>query len=84
MKVRNFHVLASFYHRCIKDFSSIMALLIECMKKGSFQWTRATQRTFQTIKDKLHLAPIFALPNFDLIFKVECDASDAGVRAVLT
>jgi len=52
MEVQSFYGLASFYHRFIKDFSSIIAILTECMKKGSFEWTKATQRAFETIKNK--------------------------------
>jgi len=33
-----------FYHRFIKDFSSIMAPLSECKKKGSLEWAKDAQR----------------------------------------
>ena len=41
VEVRGLHESASFYHRFIKDFGSIMASLIEYMKKNSFEWTKA-------------------------------------------
>jgi len=66
-EVRSFHGLAFFNRRFIKDFSSIIAPLTECVKKG-IEWRKASQRAFETIKDRLCSAPILALPNFNLLF----------------
>jgi len=49
------------------------------MKKGCFKWSKATQKAFKDIKQKLCQAPIFSLPNFEDLFEVECDASEIGI-----
>jgi hypothetical protein len=51
--VRIFYGLASFYRRFIKNFSTLTALLNNCIKGDKFQWTEQAQRSFDDLKRHL-------------------------------
>jgi hypothetical protein len=63
--VCSFLGLASFYHRFVKDFSTIDAPMNELTKKGvPFEWGAVQQDAFDCLKNLLTSVPLLALPNF--------------------
>ena len=77
--VRQFVGLASYYCRFIPDSATIAHLLpLLTGKNAAFKWC---SRTFQTLKEKLVLAPVLSYPRFgpDVKFILDTDASDEGL-----
>ena len=85
-EVRSFHSLASFYRKFIKNFSAVCNAMNEIMRgdKKEFKWTHGADKSFETLKQKVAELPILALPNFNNVFQVECDASGSAIRVVLS
>jgi len=82
--VRSFHRLATFYHRFIKGFSTVMAPIIDFLKKGEFNWSYATTKAFVEIKKRMVSALIMRLSDFSKVFEVACDTSGIRIGGLLT
>jgi len=53
------------------------------MKRGVFELSKAAQKAFEVIQQKLYQAPILAVLNFEDLFELECDARGAGRGVIL-
>lgn len=84
-KVQCFLGFANFY-RFIRSFSSVAEPLSALTKKSArpFMWTEKANQAFNKLKRLFTSAPILTLPDPELPFVVEVDASDVGVGAVLS
>nr|GEZ67806.1 reverse transcriptase domain-containing protein [Tanacetum cinerariifolium] len=51
---------------------------------GRFTWTSKASKAFDILRAKVTVAPVLALPNFDEVFHVECDASGVGIGGILS
>lgn len=62
---------------------TIAAPLMAILEKNSFHWTDDVITVFERLKTTMTTTLILILPKFELIFVIEYDASDTGIRAVL-
>jgi hypothetical protein len=83
-QLQSFLDLARFYRCFVRGFSTIAAPLNDLTKKGVlFYWGAAQEHSFNTLIDKLTLAPLLQLPDFGKTFELECDASGIGIGGAL-
>ncbi|GKC83613.1 reverse transcriptase domain-containing protein, partial [Tanacetum coccineum] len=82
--VRSFLGHAGFYRRFIQDFSKIARPMTHLLEKETlFFFSKECIESFNTLKRKLTEALILISPDWDLPFKLMCDASDFAIGAVL-
>jgi hypothetical protein len=76
---------ANFYRRFIKNFSIIAAPLNQLKGKDKeWNWGEEQQRAFDEIKTAIISEPVLVLPRDEGKFKVETDASNFGIGAILS
>ncbi|RDY11968.1 Retrovirus-related Pol polyprotein, partial [Mucuna pruriens] len=76
---------AGFYRRFIKNFSKTALPLSKLLQKDvEFVLNKECIQAFEELKTKLTSMPILQAPNWELSFKLMCDASNLALGVVLS
>ncbi len=82
-QVRGFLGLTGYYRRFIKGYASLAKPLTDLLKKDNFLWSTVAENAFDRLKHTLITSPILILPDFNLPFTIQTDASGDAIGAVL-
>jgi len=83
-QLRGFLGLTGYYRKFNKGYASLATPLSNLLKRETFHWSDKAEAAFQQLKTVITPQPVLALPNFELPFEIETDASDNGIGVFLT
>ena len=83
--LQRFLGFANFYHRFIRNYSSIATPLSRLTStRIRFLWDQEAEKVFQELRKRFTTAPILIHTDPESQFIVEVDASNVGVGAILS
>ncbi|XP_053572111.1 uncharacterized protein LOC128662330 [Bombina bombina] len=76
--LQRFLGFTNFYRKFINHFSSVVQPLIRLTGKQKFIWDKESNQAFHHLKELFSTAPILHLPDPELPYTLEVDASNVG------
>lgn len=84
-QLRSFLGMINYYSKFISNYSTITHPLNELLKDGvKWKWCETQQKAFKQLKDKLSNAPVLTHFSDTLPLKLDTDASQYGIGAVIS
>ena len=83
-KFHGFFSLTGYYRRFIKGYGVIAKPLTDLLKKSTITWSPEAQTAFEVLKWAMVTVSVLALPNSNLLFIVESNASSESIKVVLS
>ncbi len=83
-ELQSFLGFTNFYRRFIKNYSKIVKPMTQLTRNDAWKWGRAQQEAFEQLKKQLAEDVVLAIPTNEGKFRVEADASEGAIGAVLS
>ncbi|KAF8663356.1 hypothetical protein AX14_006995, partial [Amanita brunnescens Koide BX004] len=83
-ELQQFLGFVNFYRRFVKGFTGIAKPLTKLMGKEAWNWTQFQQEAFQKLKDEITSERTLMIPKPGRPFRMETDASDFAIAAILS
>ncbi|SJK99856.1 related to TY3B TY3B protein [Armillaria ostoyae] len=83
-ELQSFLGFTNFYCKFIKNYSKVVRTLTQLMGNAEWTWGTAQNQAFQQLKKQMAEDVILAIPNRTKHFRVEADASNGAVGAILS
>ncbi|SJL18610.1 uncharacterized protein ARMOST_22207 [Armillaria ostoyae] len=83
-ELQSFLGFTNFYRKFIRNYSKIICPLTQLTSNAEWTWGAAQNQAFQQLKKQMAEDVILAIPNGTGRFRVEADASNSAIGAVLS